>query len=580
ALGTGALAAAFAASWFALKTGPALLGFLAAFLVIIGFAFLVPAATLVAGRLFQAGAGLFPQGTALRLASRNLVRAMHRNSLTVAALMAAIAMTVGVSVMIYSFRASVETWINRTMQADLFLTLAANEQAGFHAELPGELLAWLESHPSTESLDTFYEKRVPFRGEEVYLGIIQGRMRGDLAFTGGNSAEKADRFRQPGHVAVSESFARRHNVKDGDTLPLATPTGTAEFKVAGVYSDYTRDQGVILVDRRNYAAHWPAPGIHTAGVHLRNGTDADAVADELRGKFGAEAEYAIYNNASLRTRILEIFDQTFAITYVLRTSSVLVAIVGVWLGMATLVAEREREIGIMRAVGASARQVWRTFVTEAALVGAVSSAVGLAAGACLAMVLTWVINLAFTGGNSAEKADRFRQPGHVAVSESFARRHNVKDGDTLPLATPKGTAEFTVAGVYSDYTRDQGVILIDRRNYAAHWPAPGVHTAGVHLRKGTDADAVADQLRGKFGAEAEYAIYNNASLRARILEIFDQTFAITYVLRTISVLVAIVGVWLGMATLVAEREREIGIMRAVGASARQVWRTFVTEAAL
>ncbi|MFM8887829.1 MAG: ABC transporter permease, partial [Chthoniobacterales bacterium] len=302
-----------------------------------------------------------------------------------------------VSVMIYSFRASVETWINRTIQADLFLTLAANEQAGFHAELPGELLTWLESHPSTESLDTFYEKRVPFRGEEVYLGIIQGRMRGDLAFTGGNSAEKAERFRQRGHIAVSESFARRHSVKDGGSLQLVTPKGTAEFTVAGVYSDYTRDQGVILIDRRNYAAHWPAPGMHTAGVHLRKGTDADAVADQLRAKFGAETEYAIYNNASLRARILEIFDQTFAITYVLSTISVLVAIVGVWLGMATLVAEREREIGIMRAVGASARQVWRTFVTEAALVGAVSSAVGLAAGACLAMVLTWVINLAFFG---------------------------------------------------------------------------------------------------------------------------------------------------------------------------------------
>ena len=397
ALGATALAAAFAASWFALKTGPALLGFLAALLVIIGFALLVPAATLVAGKLFQTGAGMFSEGTALRLASRNLVRAMHRNSLTIAALMAAIAMTIGVSVMIYSFRASVETWINRTIQADLFLTLAANEQAGFHAELPGELLDWLESHPSTESLDTFYEKRVPFRGEEVYLGIIRGRMRGDLAFTGGNSEEKARLFRSPGHVAVSESFARRHRVKDGDTLELATPSGPEGFKVAGVYSDYTRDQGVILIDRDNYTVHWPAPGAHTAGVHLREGNDANSMANDLRGKFGAAAEYAIYDNASLRARVLEIFDQTFAITYVLRTISVLVAVVGVWLGMVTLVTEREREIGILRAIGASTRQVWRTFVAEAALIGAVSSAVGLAAGACLAMVLTWVINLAFFG---------------------------------------------------------------------------------------------------------------------------------------------------------------------------------------
>ena len=392
-----ALVAAFVASWLALRTGPALLGFAAAFLVIIGFAFLVPAATSLAGKFFQAAANLSPRGTALRLASRNLVRAMHRNSLTIAALMAAIAMTVGVSVMIYSFRASVGTWIDRTIQADLFLTLAANEQAGFHAELAPELIAWVAAQPDTESVDTFYEKHVPFRGEEVFLGVISGRMRGELAFIGGNNAEKAALLREPGYVAVSESFATRHKVKNGDVIALDSPAGPARFTVAGVYSDYTRDQGVILVDRTNYVAHWPAPGVHTAGVHLREGADVAALADAIRRKFGADAEYAIYDNASLRARVLEIFDQTFAITYVLRTISVLVAIVGVSLGMAMLVTERERDIGILRAVGASARQVLRAFVAEAALIGAVSSAVGLAAGACLAMVLTWVVNLAFFG---------------------------------------------------------------------------------------------------------------------------------------------------------------------------------------
>ena len=395
--GGAALAAAFTASWLALRTGPAVLGFAAAFLVIIGFAFLVPATTTLAGKFFQTAAKVFTRGTALRLAARNLVRAMHRNSLTIAALMAAIAMTVGISVMIYSFRASVGTWIDRTIQADLFLTLAANEQAGFHAELPPELLAWIAAQPGTESVDTFYEKRIPFRGEEVFLGVISGRMRGDLAFNGGNDAEKAERLREPGHVAVSESFATRHKVKDGDVIALDAPAGPVNLSVVGVYSDYTRDQGVILIDRANYAAHWPAPGVHSAGVHLRKDADAAALADVIREKFGADAEYAIYDNASLRARVLEIFDQTFAITYVLRSISVIVAVVGVSLGMATLVTEREREIGVLRAVGASARQVRRTFVAEAALVGVVACVVGLAAGTCLAMVLTWVINLAFFG---------------------------------------------------------------------------------------------------------------------------------------------------------------------------------------
>ncbi|MFZ9932357.1 MAG: FtsX-like permease family protein [Chthoniobacterales bacterium] len=395
--GTAALAAAFGASWLALHTGPAVLGFAAAFLVVTGFALLVPAATAVAGKFFLATARVAPHGVALRLAARNLVRAMHRNSPTIAALMAAIAMTVGVSVMIYSFRASVGTWIDRTIQADLFLTLAANERAGFHAELPPALLAWIGARPGTEAVDTFYEKRIPFRGEEIFLGVVSGRMRGDLAFTGGGHRAKAARLREPGYVAVSESFAARHKVKDGDIVEVDAPAGPVSFAVAGVYSDYTRDQGVILIDRKNYSAHWPDPGVHTAGVHLRDGEAVTALADSLREKFGRGAEYAIYDNASLRARVLEIFDQTFAVTYVLRTISVLVAVVGVSLGMATLVTEREREIGVLRAVGASARQVGRTFVAEAAMVGAVASAVGLAAGACLAMVLTWVINLAFFG---------------------------------------------------------------------------------------------------------------------------------------------------------------------------------------
>ena len=395
--GLASLVLAFASSWFALHTGPALLGFAAAFLVIIGFAFLVPSATTAAGRLVSPLVHLLPRGTAWRLAARNLVRAMHRNSLTTAALMAAIAMTVGVSVMIYSFRASVDTWINRTIQADLFVTLAANEVTGFQTTIPDEVIAWLENHLLVESVDTFHEKRVPFRGEEVFLGVVRGRMRGDLEFTGGDSERKAQLLRSPGHVAVSESFARRHQVNEGDTIELAAPSGPQTFRVAGTYLDYTRDQGVVLMDRDNYVTHWPAVGAHTSGVHLHDPTQADALGTELREKFGRDTEYAIYSNASLRQRIFEIFDQTFAVTYVLRTISVIVAVLGVSLTLTTLVTEREREIGIMRAIGSSSGQVRRAFLAESALIGLLASLVGLAAGACLAMVLTWVINLAFFG---------------------------------------------------------------------------------------------------------------------------------------------------------------------------------------
>ena len=395
--GIGGLTLAAACSWLALHTGPALLGFAAAFAVITGFAFLVPSATAILGTWLADLAQRLPHGTAWRLAARHLVRAMHRNAITTAALMAAIAMTVGVSVMIHSFRASVDDWINRTIEADVFVTLAANETAGFHAVLPRELIAWLENHPETKAVGTFYEKRIRLNDEETFLGVIEGRMRGELSFVGGNDQAKARQMREPDHVAVSESFARRHGVRDGDTIELPAPDGGQKFRVAGVYTDYTRDQGVILIDRGNYGRHWPAPGAHTSGVFLHDPAKADELAEALRQEFGAEAEYAIYSNTSLRARIFEIFDQTFAVTYVLRTISVIVAVLGVSLTLTTLVTEREREIGIQRAIGASGGQVRRAFVAESALIGLLASIVGLAAGACLAMVLTWVINLAFFG---------------------------------------------------------------------------------------------------------------------------------------------------------------------------------------
>jgi putative ABC transport system permease protein len=93
----------------------------------------------------------------------------------------------------------------------------------------------------------------------------------------------------------------------------------------------------------------------------------------------------------------EIFDQTFAITGVLRLIAIVVAVCGVLLSLGILVQERSREIAVLRALGASRGQVLRTVLSEAGLLGALASLVGMASGAGLALVLTYVINKAFFG---------------------------------------------------------------------------------------------------------------------------------------------------------------------------------------
>jgi len=116
----------------------------------------------------------------------------------------------------------------------------------------------------------------------------------------------------------------------------------------------------------------------------------------VRG-FGGKESFACYSNKALKQRILEIFNQTFAVTAVLRTISIAVAIGGVMLTLGILVLERTRDIGVLRSMGASLFQIAGMMLSEAALIGLLASLVGLISGSALALVLTWVINKAFFG---------------------------------------------------------------------------------------------------------------------------------------------------------------------------------------
>ncbi len=403
-LGVGCLGVAAICAWWALRVGPAAWSFGAAFFVLTGFALFAPSATVGFGSLAGAGVRL---GILWRLAADHLRRSIHRNAVTVAALAAAIAMMVGLTVMIFSFRQSVDAWINRGVIADLFIAPAANETIGLGESVPPAAIAWLKTRPEVRGVDTFRELECEFHVNRsgdlqseslsARLAVVDGEYRHNLTLLGGDDERKMARVFDGHGVAITESFARKFGVHDGDRFVLSTPRGPKELEVAGTYSDFTRDQGVILMARRNFGAWWSDPSVQSLSVYLRVGAVAETLADAFRAQFSRDGEFAIYSNRTLRQRILTIFDQTFAVTYVLRTVAILVAVAGIFLSVTTLVAERERETGVLRAIGASRGQVQRLLMAEAGMIGAVATLLGLAAGVVLAMTLTWVVNPAFFG---------------------------------------------------------------------------------------------------------------------------------------------------------------------------------------
>lgn len=166
----------------------------------------------------------------------------------------------------------------------------------------------------------------------------------------------------------------------------------------------------------------------------------------------------------------------------------------------------------------------------------------------------------------------------VVVSEAFSIRHGRGVGDDISLATPSGRARFRIVAVYFDYSSDRGVIAIDRAVFARHFGEARPTGLNVYLREGADAMAVRRALLDTLGASHRVFIYTNAGLRGEVLRIFDRTFAITYALELIAVVVAILGVAATLLTLILEREHEFAVLRLVGADRRQVRRMVVWEA--
>ena len=392
-LGAGLLALAWFCSEGALRGVGAWLSFGAAFFVLVGFAFFAPGVSAILARV----ASLARQ-TMFRLAAENLGRTIHRSGITVAALACAVAMMIGVTVMIYSFRRSVDAWIGRGIVADLYVAPAANEVIGLHAFVPPGLVRDLEADTPVAEVDTYREVTAQTESREaVEIGAVRGADRRNLRFVGGGEREKMKEFFSGRDVViVTESFAHRHGTREGAVLRIRTPSGVAALRVVGVYYDYTSDRGLIMIDRRIFDRWWRDAGVNSVAVYLRQGADMAAEAARTRERWGGHG-LIVYTNRALRERILAVFDQTFAVTGVIRVVAVLVAIMGIFLALTALVIEREREIGVLRALGASRGQVRGMVLSEAALLGTLASALGIASGMCLAMVLTWVVNKAFFG---------------------------------------------------------------------------------------------------------------------------------------------------------------------------------------
>jgi putative ABC transport system permease protein len=193
-------------------------------------------------------------------------------------------------------------------------------------------------------------------------------------------------------VMVSEPLARSLGFRTGRLLRLRTPSGQRDLRIVGIFYDYATDGGKVVMDRSLYRHLWQDDSATVLAVYLEPSTDARAVRSRIMESVGREGQLIVVSNAELKREILAIFDRTFAITYALELTAVVIGLLGIVNTLLISTLERRRELATLRAIGASAAQIKRLVLWESVYLGVIGGALGTIGGGLLALLLIHVIN--------------------------------------------------------------------------------------------------------------------------------------------------------------------------------------------
>lgn len=352
-------------------------------LILLGLLLATPLLAAAAARALQPAARAV-LGIAARLAADNLARSPGRTGLVVGALAAGVALLVQTAGVTVSSERAILSWIDRLVACDLVVSSFNPATSSQSQPMSDDVGRRLETLPAVRKAVPVRFRYVDFGKTKVYLVAVDAAAFHDL----GQHVEPVPglelypRLREPGAVIVSENFALLHHVRPGDRIALRGPHGPVSAAVIGTMLDYSWGQGTVIMDRQQYRRQFEDELVDVYDVYLRpgGGGSAEAVRDTIARRWGAQESLVVLTRDELRQKIREAIRTIYGVGYAQETIVVLVAALGVVTALSISVLQQRRQIGLLRAVGASRFQVLRGVLAEAAQLGAVGTAIGLVFG--------------------------------------------------------------------------------------------------------------------------------------------------------------------------------------------------------
>ena len=372
-----------------------------AFLLFAGIA-LMPS---LVNQFFSWLAGLTPSAGAraispsLTLAVWRLAQAPASAAGLISGVVAALALTVAMVVMVASFRDSVTQWLDKVLPADLYASLTRSDLNESFWRDP----AWaqvIEATPGIARLEFTLQQKILFRPEQPEVMLIarpvpSGRAAQVLPVTGELSLQPKGVKDPSPEVFVSEAMLDLYGWRPGEihTLPLKASTGDyLSVWVAGVFRDYGRQHGSIVMDLSVYQALTQDRRRTDIALWLTPDSNPAVVLERLRSQSPQFKALEFRSSADLRALSLTIFDRSFAMTYALEVAALLVALFTVAAGFAGQALLRQKEFALVQQLGQSPSQLTQWISVESGLLLALAACWGTLLGLLMSQVLIHRVN--------------------------------------------------------------------------------------------------------------------------------------------------------------------------------------------
>ena len=363
-----------------------LFGYAAIALLLAGTLLLLPALTALTFSLLHP-----PRTAAPRLALLQLRGAPGQAAVSLAAIVASMSLMISMAIMVVSFRDALDAWLERILPADLYVRSSAG---GDSAYLSPADQARLTALPGVRRAEFLREEQLLLDSAKPRVFLLARTIEASapqdrLVLV---SSAIVPRAGAPPPIWVNEATADVYGFALGRVVELPIAGQRVKFTVAGIWRDYARPQGAIVIERERYIALTGDRAATSAALWLAPGASVDGVAQAIRDDIAGGDRLDIATPGEVRDFSLRIFDRTFAVTYALELAAVAIGLLGLSSSFGALVLTRRREFGVLRHLGMTRRQIGTMLATEGLAVSALGLAVGLALGFAISVVLVQVVN--------------------------------------------------------------------------------------------------------------------------------------------------------------------------------------------